>query len=62
LLQEALAELRQALEHYAAGKPEAAIPHLVSAGSRWTHATWKEFLEDEAIGTSIPEAYRPMAE
>lgn len=62
LLQEALPELRQALEHHAAGNPEAAIPHLVAAGSRWTHATWKEFLEDDAIGASIPEAYRPVEE
>jgi len=62
LLREALPELRRAIEAHAAGDAEAAIPHLVAAGSRWTHATWKEFLEDEAIGTSIPEAYRPVEE
>jgi len=60
LLHQALPELRQALQAHAAGKIEEAIPHLVAAGSRWTHATWKEFLEDEVIGTSIPETYRPV--
>jgi multimeric flavodoxin WrbA len=60
LLRQALPELRQALRAHAAGKLEEAIPHLVAAGSRWTHATWKEFLEDEAIGTPIPETYRPL--
>ena len=60
LLQQALPELRQALQAHAAGKLEAAVPHLVAAGSRWTHATWKEFLEDEVIGTPIPQTYRPV--
>jgi len=60
LLQQALPELRRALQAHADGKPEQAIPHLVAAGSRWTHATWREFLEDEVIGESIPEAYRPL--
>lgn len=60
LLRQALPELRLALEAHAAGRPEEAIPHLVAAGSRWTHATWKEFLEDEVIGAPIPETYRPL--
>jgi len=60
LLQEALPELRQALQAHAAGKPEEAIPHLVAASSRWTHATWKEFLENEVIGAPVPESYRPV--
>jgi len=60
LLRQALPELRQALQAHAAGKLEQAIPHLVAAGSRWTHGTWKEFLEDEVIGTPIPETYRPV--
>jgi multimeric flavodoxin WrbA len=61
LLRQALPELCQAIEAHAAGKIEEAIPHLVAAGTRWTHATWKEFLEDEVIGTPIPETYRPLA-
>jgi len=60
LLRQALPELRHALQAHAAGKPEEAIPHLVAAGSRWTHATWKEFLEADVIGTPIPETYRPV--
>jgi multimeric flavodoxin WrbA len=60
LLRQALTELRQALRAHAAGKPQEAIPHLVAAGTRWTHATWKEFLEDEVIGTPVPETYRPV--
>jgi len=60
LLRQALPELRLALAAHAANKPEEAITHLVAAGSRWTHATWKEFLEDEAIGAPIPETYRPV--
>jgi multimeric flavodoxin WrbA len=60
LVRQALPELRLALEAHAAGKPEEAILHLVAAGTRWTHATWKEFLEDEVIGAPIPETYRPV--
>ncbi len=60
LLRQALPELRLALKAHAAGKPEEAITHLVAAGARWTHATWKEFLEDEVIGAPIPETYRPV--
>jgi multimeric flavodoxin WrbA len=60
LLKQALPELRQALRAHAAGDLDEAIRHLVAAGSRWTHATWKEFLEDEVIGAAIPETYRPM--
>ena len=60
LLREALPELRKALDAHAAGDPERAVPHLVAAGTRWTHATWKEFLEEKAIGATIPDAYRPV--
>jgi hypothetical protein len=34
----------------------------VKAGALWTHATWKEFLEEEVIGTPAPGAYRPIVE
>ncbi|OHB79656.1 MAG: hypothetical protein A2V98_21165 [Planctomycetes bacterium RBG_16_64_12] len=60
LLRQALPELRQALQAHAAGKLEEAVPHIVAAGSRWTHATWREFLEDDVIGAAIPETYRPV--
>ena len=60
LLREALPELRAALAAHAAGDADKAIAHLVAAGTRWTHATWKEFLEAKAIGTAIPDTYRPV--
>ena len=60
LLREALPELRAALAAHAAGRHEDTLRHLVAAGTRWTHATWKEFLEEDAIGTAIPGTYRPV--
>jgi len=59
-LRQALPELRKALDAHRAGSPEQAIPHLVAAGTRWTHATWQEFLEQEVIGAAIPDTYRPV--
>jgi multimeric flavodoxin WrbA len=41
---------------------EGAVRKLVEASALWTHATWKEFLEEQLIGTSPPEAYRPLVE
>lgn len=60
LLREALPHLRQALEAHAAG--ERAIPDLVATGTRWTQATWKEFLEEDVIGVAAPDTYRPVEE
>lgn len=60
LLEQALPHLREALANHEAGDAEAAIGHLVKAGTFWTHATWKEFLEETVIRAKQPESYRPL--
>jgi multimeric flavodoxin WrbA len=60
LLEEALPVLKQALYEYHQGNREEATRELVRASALWTHATWKEFLEEEVIGVSQPDAYRPL--
>jgi hypothetical protein len=60
LLAEAGEMLREALAARAAGDLEEANRVLVKASARWTHATWKQFLEDDVIGTKQPDAYRPL--
>ena len=62
LLQEAEGHLRQALQHYHQQDRHAACDELVRAGTLWSHATWKQFIEEDVVGTSAPEAYRPMAD
>lgn len=44
------------------GDRESALRALVRASALWTHATWKEFLEEQLVGVSPPEAYRPIEE
>ena len=39
-----------------------AIRSLVKASTYWTHATWKEFLEEQKIKVKQPGAYRPFEE
>lgn len=60
LLSEAAKLLREALAARARGDLEEANRVLVEASARWTHATWKQFLEDDVIGTAQPGAYRPL--
>ncbi|RJS74818.1 hypothetical protein CW710_00755 [Candidatus Bathyarchaeota archaeon] len=48
--------------HYRLGEFRKAIRALVKASAYWTHATWKEFLEDKLIRVRPPKAYRPVAE
>jgi len=60
LLGRAMEDLKRCLKFYKEGKREEACRYLVEAGALWTHATWKEFLEKDVIGTEIPEAYRPL--
>ena len=62
LLEEASGVFQEALERYKAGRLEDACDRLVRASALWTHATWKEFLEEEVIKTGAPKAYRPLAE
>ena len=60
LLREAGEILREALAARAAGDLEEANRLLVRASACWTHATWKQFLEDDVIGAKQPDAYRPL--
>ena len=62
LLHKAKGHLQQALQFYEQDEKESACDQLVRAGALWTHATWKEFIEEEVVGTSTPEAYRPLDE
>ena len=62
LLEEARAPFEEALALHREGKNEAACEQLVKASALWTHATWKEFLEEDVIGSGVPEAYRPIDE
>jgi len=59
--QQALPKLRRALALRRLGDLEAATQALVEASAAWTHATWKEFLEQGVIGAKQPDAYRPLA-
>jgi multimeric flavodoxin WrbA len=60
MLRRARQPLKAALARYREGQREAASEQLVAAGALWTHATWKEFLEEEVIGATVPDAYRPI--
>jgi len=62
LLKQCAEGLAQALRFYRLKNYEQANHHLVKASACWTHATWKEFLEEQVIGTPAPEVYRPMSE
>jgi len=60
LLEKASAEFKEAVKYYRLHDYENAIRYLVKSSSFWTHATWKEFLEEQAIKASPPQAYRPL--
>ncbi len=62
LLEEAQEELKRTLFLYHHGDREEATRSLVKASALWTHATWKEFLEEKVIGAQQPETYRPLGE
>jgi len=62
LLTEAKSHLEESLNLYKQGKHEEACDQLVRASALWTHATWKEFLEEDVVKTSVPGAYRPIVE
>jgi len=61
LLRQARGYFEQALSCYRTGDEQGACDHLARASALWTHATWKEFLEEDVIGTGVPDAYRPIA-
>ena len=60
MLERAKKHFEQALAHYQQDQKESACDELVRAGTLWTHATWKEFVEEQVVGTSAPKAYRPL--
>jgi hypothetical protein len=62
LLEQASGHLEAALVHYKEDRSEAACGQLVKASALWTHATWKEFLEEDVVKSSVPGAYRPLEE
>jgi multimeric flavodoxin WrbA len=62
LLKQSKEFLKKALQLYADDRREEASEQLVQASALWTHATWKEFLEEKIIQSEVPEAYRPIVE
>ena len=62
LLEKAKGHLEQSLASYKQGAKEAACQELVDASALWTHATWKEFIEEDVVKTTVPGAYRPIEE
>ncbi len=61
LLKEAGTALRECVRADRAGDADKALRQLVRAGALWTHATWKQLLEEDVIGAPQPSAYRPLA-
>ena len=62
LLKKADEEFDKFSYHYSLGNYEEAIKSLVKASAFWTHATWKEFLEERLIKAPPPKVYRPVEE
>ena len=62
LLKKADEEFDKFSHHYSLGNYEEAIRSLVKASAFWTHATWKEFLEERLIKAPPPKVYRPVEE
>ena len=62
LLQKSRGYFEASLRLYKEGKREAACDPLVRASALWTHATWKEFLEEDVVKAGVPGAYRPIVE
>jgi multimeric flavodoxin WrbA len=60
LLRKADREFQRFARHYSLGNQENALKCLVKASAYWTHATWREFLEEQLVKTSPPESYRPI--
>ena len=60
LLRRSRGHLESALERREGDEVEDACRELARASALWTHATWKEFLEEDVVKTGVPEAYRPI--
>jgi len=62
LLKEAEEEFKKFTHYYNLTDHEKAIKYLVKASALWTHATWKEFLEEQLVKAPPPKRYRPIEE
>ncbi|MEM3873118.1 MAG: flavodoxin family protein [Nitrososphaeria archaeon] len=62
LLKKADEEFDNYAHYYSLNDYENALKSLVKASAFWTHATWKEFLEEQLIKAPPPKAYRPLEE
>jgi len=62
LLKQADREFEQSVHHRNLGDHESSLRALVRASALWTHATWKEFLEEKLVRVPPPSAYRPIEE
>ena len=60
LLEQAQAVYARYAHHAGLGEHAAALRALVRASALWTHATYKEFLEEQLVKAPPPEAYRPL--
>jgi len=62
LLAQARDVFLEVLEARGQDRPREASRLLARASAFWAHATYKEFLEEEVVKTSLPKAYRPLEE
>lgn len=60
LLKRADREFESFVHHRNLQDRENALRALVRASSFWTHATWKEYLEEQLVRVPPPVAYRPI--
>ena len=60
LLEQAREQLEDTLALYNEGRHPDACRRLVKASALWTHATRKEFLEEDVVKADVPAAYRPI--
>lgn len=62
LLTQAKEVFLEVLEAHRQDKPKEASRLMARASALWAHATFKEFLEEDVVKTSLPKAYRPLEE
>jgi multimeric flavodoxin WrbA len=62
MIVKAAEEFKKCLKFYQQGDVEKAIDSIVTTGDYWTNATWKEYLEENVVGSKKPKAYRPLPE
>ena len=60
LLKKADREFQRFAHDYSLGNQENALKCLVKASAFWTHATWREFLEEQLVKIPPTQSYRPI--